>query len=508
MERSKYVKFVLTVSRSKFLHTSLQQANSTLSHCRNFILSIVFNMPTLMETAAPVPNVEQTPPVSAPAALTLTFGGVEFALTPTDTNAELSYKNKGQDIILSLSSFTGSLKVSLKGMTAALPQLQQTTATVEEEPNSPQVAQKAPSFMPGQTKLSFQKKQTAKSQERKRTVELVTPKSSAKKSRKNTSSKTTAAPSLCQTMEKPTQATQDLPDLSQTMHSQIEDGSDSALYQTPSSSSAATDVKQNASVREILDRVNSSNDSVATIRDDDEISIASKADKPSLEIIEDEKKEAPTNTKNDTTATATATVPMVLDDDPDDPKNIPSPSPRWGHTMTKIKGDRLLVYGGQSFDLEGNPIFLDDVHVYNTSKRTWEKPIQCRGDKRQWHSATFLPERQLLISFGGETMDLIKKSKVVTSDTLRVLDTDIMLWYPPAVSGDVPTARSGHTATLLPNTNELVLFGGVKGARWLNTVSVLNTVRWVWTTPKVEGTLWKCAEVAINVLALTLWFFI
>jgi hypothetical protein len=130
-------------------------------------------MPTLMETAAPVPHVEQAPPVSAPAALTLTFGGVEFALTPTDTNAELSYKNKGQDIILSLSSFTGSLKVSLKGINAALPQLQQTTATVEEEPNSPQVAQKAPSFMPGQTKLSFQKKQGTQAYRRARDSKIL-----------------------------------------------------------------------------------------------------------------------------------------------------------------------------------------------------------------------------------------------------------------------------------------------------------------------------------------------
>lgn len=84
-------------------------------------------------------------------------------------------------------------------------------------------------------------------------------------------------------------------------------------------------------------------------------------------------------------------------------------------------------------------------------------------------------------------MDPIKKNKVITSNSLKALDTDIMLWYPPAVSGDIPTGRSGHTMTLLPNTKELVLFGGVKGARWLNTVSVLDTVRWVWTSPKVEG---------------------
>lgn len=438
-----------------------------------------------MEPAAPILSVDRAPPISATTALTLTFGGVEFELTPTDTNAELSYKYKGQDIFLSLDSFSGSLRVSMIGTDiAVLPQLQQTTAKVVEEPNSPAVAQKAPKVTPGQTKLSFQKTQTTKSKERKRTVELVTPKSSAKKSRKNTSTKTSTVPTLCQTMEKPTQATQDLPDFSQTMPTESEDGSDSSLFQTARGSSETMDMKQGSSVREILDRVNSSNDSVATIRDDDENSIASNTDKPSLEIAEEENKEATGDPKNDTEAK----VPMVLDDDP---KKDPSPCPRWGHTMTKIKGDRVLVYGGQSFDLEGNPVILDDVHVYNTATRTWEKPIQCRGDMRQWHSATFLPERQLLISFGGETLDPIKKKKVVTSDTLRVLDTDIMLWYPPAVSGDVPTGRSGHTATLLPNTNELVLFGGVKGARWLNTVTVLNTVRWVWTTPKVEGRLRK-----------------
>ena len=62
-----------------------------------------------------------------------------------------------------------------------------------------------------------------------------------------------------------------------------------------------------------------------------------------------------------------------------------------------------------------------------------------------------------------------------------------MLWYPPAVSGDVPSGRSGHTATLLPSTNEVVLFGGVKGSKWLNTVTVLDSVRWIWSVPKIQG---------------------
>jgi len=111
--------------------------------------------------------------------------------------------------------------------------------------------------------------------------------------------------------------------------------------------------------------------------------------------------------------------------------SYPPPCPRWGHTMTKLKNDRLLVYGGQSFDGTGSPIILSDVHVYHPEKKSWEKPINCRGEARQWHSATFLPERQLLLAFGGETYDLFgtKKDKVVTSDSLKVrLLFDVVFW--------------------------------------------------------------------------------
>eukprot|EP00536_Pseudo-nitzschia_multiseries_P012729 jgi/Psemu1/209512/e_gw1.502.30.1 len=162
--------------------------------------------------------------------------------------------------------------------------------------------------------------------------------------------------------------------------------------------------------------------------------------------------------------------------------------------MTQVDNGQILVYGGQSFDAEGNPVILSDVHVYDPKNGgSWHKPINCRGEARQWHTATYIPGRQQIIAFGGETIDAInrkgsRKDKVITSDTLRVLDTEIMLWYPPAASGDVPTGRSGHTATFFPSTNELILFGGVRGSKWLNTVSVLDVTRWIWTTPHVVGT--------------------
>ncbi len=68
-----------------------------------------------------------------------------------------------------------------------------------------------------------------------------------------------------------------------------------------------------------------------------------------------------------------------------------------------------------------------------------------------------------------------------------VLDTEIMLWYPPSVFGSIPSGRSGHTASLLPNTNELIIFGGVKNNKWQKSLAVLDTMRWKWSVPKISG---------------------
>lgn len=168
-------------------------------------------------------------------------------------------------------------------------------------------------------------------------------------------------------------------------------------------------------------------------------------------------------------------------------KGHPPPCSRWGHSMTMLENNRVLVYGGQSFDTDtGLPKILSDIYVYDISKDLWYKPVNCEGVPRQWHTATYLPERQLLISFGGETTHP-KTGRTTTTDEVMVLDTEIMLWYPPTVTGTIPSGRSGHSASFLPDTNELVVFGGVKGSKWLNSLAVLDISRWKWSVPKISS---------------------
>lgn len=415
-------------------------------------------MPTMTTRAA-----RQAPPAS----LTMNFGGVEFALSPANSAAQVSYRTNSQgQIVLDLQNFSGTLQVSVAGnhKNTTAPPATRSLTKVEEEPHSPELPHflKSTEVSPGQQRISFPVKRAA---------------NKGRKLSNDGSSGTSAKKS--RSMETPTQ---NVPDLSQTMHTTTTSGRSTQEGSHHHNDRVSDDdLPPKETVQEILDRVNNSSDSVMTARDPDETN--------DFTMIVEESPKRSSVRPNQTQRNATTEENSTAIDHTTTDCDYKSPCPRWGHTMTKLKDGRLLIYGGQSFDLQGNPVILSDVHIYNPSKRTWDKPINCRGEARQWHSATFLPERQLLLAFGGETLDALgkKKDKVVTSDSLTVLDTEIMLWYPPAVSGDVPTGRSGHTATLIPSTNEVVLFGGVKGSKWLNAVSVLDTVRWVWTTPKIQG---------------------
>ena len=497
-------------------------------------------MPTLMTTTveSTEKDISLAEPSSlfCPPALTLSIGGVDFTLSPSNNDGVVSYRYDNQGgVCIDLDSFTGSLRVAVTRFHDVSPSNKtRPTTMVEEEPNSPNVAKDVTTDVsPGQKRLPFPKvmkgagkKATSKSN----TISIKKKLNGANqnKSRKRETANFTAEP-VKPKKSKIMEASSDLkseppqlfqqsppelagstytqethcPDLSQTMDSSSNPSStvggedkDSAQKLTVTS---GDDDKERESVQEILDRVNNSSDSVATVPNDDNSAIESiksehKSDvtsgdddkQPSTAAfnVEDEKIRAqpdPTQTLEEGDNKNEVQV-----DEASSFKGFKPPIPRWGHTMTKIKGDQILIFGGQSFDKDGNPTMLDDVHVYDSTKGQWDKPINCTDIPRQWHTANFLPERQLLITFGGETLDPVKK-KVVTTDSLRVLDCDIYLWYPPAVSGSIPAARSGHSSTLIPNSQELVVFGGVKGSKWLNTVSVLDTVRWIWSSPKIEG---------------------
>jgi hypothetical protein len=164
-----------------------------------------------------------------------------------------------------------------------------------------------------------------------------------------------------------------------------------------------------------------------------------------------------------------------------------SPPPaRWAHSTTLIAPDKIMVYGGES---EAPHMTLCDVHILNVrggaeGGARWEHPASCDGAPRAWHTATFVPAVNAVIVFGGQFVSATGGEVECVAD-IQVFDPELLIWYPPKINGVSPSARSGHTASLLGA--EVVVFGGCRGRKWCGDLWALNTATWRWRRPNVSG---------------------
>ena len=178
-----------------------------------------------------------------------------------------------------------------------------------------------------------------------------------------------------------------------------------------------------------------------------------------------------------------------------------TPVGRWGHTATSLEdSDRIVVYGGDGNENESTLgdlfvldlrkeflkyfIHLNLIFVKIIEMKEWVRPMNCSSISRAWHSAVHVPLTKSLIVFGGERST--EKEDFTKLSDIMVLETDIYLWYPPAVSGNAPCPRSGHSSVLM-NGDEVVVFGGNKGRKWYNDIYVLETDTWHWKEIKPIG---------------------
>ncbi|XP_077222651.1 galactose oxidase/kelch repeat superfamily protein isoform X2 [Tasmannia lanceolata] len=158
------------------------------------------------------------------------------------------------------------------------------------------------------------------------------------------------------------------------------------------------------------------------------------------------------------------------------------PGKRWGHTCNSIKGGRFLyVFGGYGKD----NCQTNDVHVYDTMKQTWSKPM-VKGvppSPRDSHSCTTVGNN--LFVFGGTD------GKNPLKD-LHILDTSSNTWMLPSLSSEGPDAREGHSAALVDK--RLFIFGGCGKSHddpeevYFNDLYILDTESLVWKRAVTSGT--------------------
>ncbi len=158
------------------------------------------------------------------------------------------------------------------------------------------------------------------------------------------------------------------------------------------------------------------------------------------------------------------------------------PSPRCGHTMVHDGADRFIVFGGLTSDTK----YMNEVYELNLASLRWTR-IECSGDQpagRERHSAVWLNEQKQLLVYGGWVHG-------GASNQCYSLDMETKKWSKNQVAqlsegrlNDTDTRRYGHTAHLINNSKQMIVFGG-KNQFWhnLNSVLVYNVSSTAFTAP-------------------------
>lgn len=120
-----------------------------------------------------------------------------------------------------------------------------------------------------------------------------------------------------------------------------------------------------------------------------------------------------------------------------------------------------------------------------TQKWTWEEKV-AGGEalkEREMASMTAVGSEALVV-FGGNTM-------AAASNELFVYEISKNAWFKPEVTGDVPSPRFGHSATLVGR--QIYFVGGSSGEATFNTVHILTVpldlhTKWSFASQSATGT--------------------
>ena len=148
-------------------------------------------------------------------------------------------------------------------------------------------------------------------------------------------------------------------------------------------------------------------------------------------------------------------------------------------------GDRVYVCGGL-----GEEGYLDDLWILDAATWQWTKGGSSGFKKRAWHTSSMVKDK--LLVFGGQCdkpqeMREDEEDETMLLGELALYDFESGVWFDAHTTGEAPCPRSGHSATPVGET-KLVVFGGMNDeGKFMNDVSVLDTVTWQWTKPKTKG---------------------
>ncbi|CAG8709928.1 6311_t:CDS:2, partial [Racocetra persica] len=138
----------------------------------------------------------------------------------------------------------------------------------------------------------------------------------------------------------------------------------------------------------------------------------------------------------------------------------------------------IYIFGGRAEHDTGSPdlILFNDTYIYNTVTPGWNKINASNAPSARSHStATLLPNGKILY-IGGVYQDRPREdAKPIEMNDISVFDTNSLTWSSKAC---IPIqARIGHTATLTPDNNAIIIIGGTSNATTANPVFIMLDIR-------------------------------
>ena len=159
---------------------------------------------------------------------------------------------------------------------------------------------------------------------------------------------------------------------------------------------------------------------------------------------------------------------------------------RANHTATLLPDGKVLVAGGSGWSCTGNFCFsttFDTAELYEPATGTWR--LTENVGRRTYHTATLLPNGQVLIA-GGANYGYDVGAWIVDNSAL-LYDPATGRWRP---TGNLIMGRHDHTATLLPN-GQVLIVGGSSFNSEARSAELYDPVTEMWSSASAPATIAK-----------------
>jgi N-acetylneuraminic acid mutarotase len=142
--------------------------------------------------------------------------------------------------------------------------------------------------------------------------------------------------------------------------------------------------------------------------------------------------------------------------------------PRHSHTATLLPDGRVLIAGGTGTAVGS---ILDSFEIFDPVTDTWTLPAETLNQARTGHTATLLPDGRVLVVGGFlEGMPF--------SDSVEIFDPVTETWE--LTTGTLNQGRRSHTATLLVDGRVLIAGGVGSGVGWTSSVEIFDPATETW----------------------------